>query len=110
MNQIYTIEPYLKGTSWVFNDEARGLQEEPFVSGIPKIIKYYVKSRKKFKLLFSKAQFPDWNLKLQRQRVEFGGAWYFDTETNLEGWLCPALLKYFDKAPVKLFCKIEFIR
>jgi hypothetical protein len=25
----------------------------------------------------------------------------------MEGWLCPALLKYFDAAPMRIFAKFE---
>jgi hypothetical protein len=27
--------------------------------------------------------------------------------TAQEGWLCPALFKYFEKAPEKIYCKAE---
>jgi hypothetical protein len=26
---------------------------------------------------------------------------------GIEGWLCPALFKYFDKAPAELYAKAE---
>ena len=26
---------------------------------------------------------------------------------NMEGWLCPALFKYFDKAPSEIYVKAE---
>jgi hypothetical protein len=28
-------------------------------------------------------------------------------KTGMEGWLCPALLKYFDKAPKKIYVQIK---
>jgi hypothetical protein len=38
-------------------------------------------------------------------RSQYGGAWYgaeVDGRT-MEGWLCPALLKYFPLAPAELY-------
>ena len=39
------------------------------------------------------------------------GSWVFDDEATglieIEGWLCPALLKYFKSAPQRLFAKVE---
>lgn len=106
-NQIYYIEPFKKGDLWVFNDETTGLVEEPFISGIPEIINYYVgKKVSKIGLLFSKAMFPEYTTKLQKKKSEFGGAWYTDYNNGLEGWLCPALFRYFEKAPNRLFVKI----
>lgn len=46
-------------------------------------------------------------MKLEWRRGEFGGNWYFSPEFNLEGWLCPALFKYFDQAPKEIFVKVE---
>jgi hypothetical protein len=36
-----------------------------------------------------------------------GGNWYFCEQLGFEGWLCPALFKYFDKAPPELYGKAE---
>jgi hypothetical protein len=40
-------------------------------------------------------------------KEEYGGNWYRWEAKNLEGWLCPALLKYFPEAPPKFYCKAE---
>jgi hypothetical protein len=37
------------------------------------------------------------------QREQDGGNWYRSLESDLEGWLCPALLMYFYEAPEKLY-------
>lgn len=42
MNQINVIYPRWDGTTWVFTDEAKGLQNEPFVAGIPQMINTYL--------------------------------------------------------------------
>src|SRR3712207_8154527 len=42
-------------------------------------------------------------------RTESGGTWYRDEATKAEGWLCPALFKYFETAPEKIYAKAEAI-
>jgi hypothetical protein len=36
-----------------------------------------------------------------------GGNWYYSRELCIEGWLCPALFKYFDVAPQTIYAKFE---
>jgi NAD(P)-dependent dehydrogenase (short-subunit alcohol dehydrogenase family) len=40
-------------------------------------------------------------------KEEYGGNWYCWEQKNMEGWLCPALFKYFQKSPNKIYCKAE---
>ena len=40
-------------------------------------------------------------------REENGGYWYKVKDFPVEGWLCPALFKYFDDAPESLYIKAE---
>jgi hypothetical protein len=40
-------------------------------------------------------------------REEFGGNWYRTAGGQAEGWLCPALLRYFDGAPDALYVRAE---
>jgi hypothetical protein len=35
------------------------------------------------------------------------GNLYYSKDLNLEGWLCPALLKYFAAAPAELFVQVK---
>ena len=108
MNQINHIKPYKnKNNVWVYTDENRGLKEEPFVCGIPNIINFHVNGSKLFDLYFSSSPFPDHNFRLKRLHPENNGFWYLDPHSDLKGWLCPAMFKYFDKAPPKIYCKIE---
>jgi hypothetical protein len=46
-------------------------------------------------------------LKLDWRREESGGNWYYSDRFKMEGWLCPALLKYFPTAPREIYVKIE---
>jgi hypothetical protein len=36
-----------------------------------------------------------------------GGNWYKSDDPPLEGWLCPALLRYFEQPPAELFIQIK---
>ena len=46
-------------------------------------------------------------MKLEWRREEYGGNRYFLPAFEMEGWLCPALFKYFDKAPKEIYVKAE---
>ena len=111
MNQILVIAPYKRAGTWVFDDPAVGLEAEPFVAGIPEMIDRLVApiegADEGFRCLFSAAPFPGAMVELDRQHEELGGWWYFSPDYNATGWLCPALFKYFDAAPEKLFVRAE---
>ena len=110
-NAMMIIYPYFTDGDWVFDDESAGLRREPFVFGVPEMIDILVKdipsSRSGFKLYFSAAPFPGFSAKLDWVREEFGGNWYCWQARIMEGWLCPALFKYFDAAPKEIYCKAE---
>lgn len=112
-NQIMAIAPYWldKTGTWVFDDPNVDLSQEPFVSGVPEILNFLVKDipdvRSGFRLLFSADPFPGFQKRLAWQREEFGGNWYACDDPPLEGWLGPALSRYFDSAPRELFVKAE---
>lgn len=111
MNSIFVIAPYKYHGSWVFDDPAKGLDKEPFVAGIDTMIDHLVaqipNSDKGFRLLFSPTPFPGYEVQLDWKREEHGGNWYYSDKYQMEGWLCPALFKYFDHAPKQLFGKAE---
>jgi len=108
-NAIRVIFPYKKRGVWMFDDEAVGLREEPFVAGMPEIIEAVVAglpdAGNGFALYFSDQPFPGHQIKLEWQRAEQGGNWYRLAER--EGWLCPAMFKYFALAPSSLYCRAE---
>jgi hypothetical protein len=111
MNSIRIITPYKYEGMWVFDDPAVNLVREPFVAGIDQIIDRLVVSvpgaEQGFRLLFSATPFPGHHASLQWRREESGGNWYFCPQFDMEGWLCPALFKYFDEAPDELYCQAE---
>ena len=111
MNAISVLFPYNHEGMWVFDDPDVGLRREPFILGIDEMITRLVVSipnpEKGFRLLFSTTPFPGHTVKLEWRREEYGGNWYFCPQFGVEGWLCPALFKYFDKAPAELYAKAE---
>ncbi|MBD2496472.1 DUF6717 family protein [Nostoc sp. FACHB-280] len=110
-NSMMVIFPYRHNQTWVFDDERLGLVQEPFVSGVPEMIDILVQGianvDEGFKLLFSASPFPGYQAELTWLREEYNGNWYLWREKSLEGWLCPALFKYFEQAPAKIYCQAE---
>lgn len=111
MNSLFVIAPYRYNGMWVFDDEKVGLVREPFVSGIDVMIDQLVadipNAENGFRLIFSPAPFPGYTVKLEWRRTEYGGNWYYSPRFNMEGWLCPALFKYFKEAPQELYGRTE---
>lgn len=110
-NAIFVIKPYKWEGLWVFDDAKVGLTKEPFVGGADAIIDvataHLPNAQQGFLALFSASSFPDAKLVLTWVREEHSGNVYRWPETGMEGWLCPALLKYFDRPPEKLFIQIR---
>ena len=111
MNTIMIIFPYKIEDIWVFDDEKVGLIQEPFVSGadviLDKLTHHIPNADKGVKLLFSESKFPGFQEELDWVRSEHGGNWYEIKSLNMEGWLCPAMFKYFVDAPKKIFLEIK---
>ena len=113
MNAIIVINPYKDSGLWVFDDERAGLDKEPFVSGADTIIDRAVEAKKipdaekGFRLIFSAGEFPGYDFRLTWVRAGDGGNWYRSDDLKMEGWLCPALFKYFAAAPKEIFAKFE---
>ena len=113
-NSLLDVYPYKYRGTWVFDDERVGLYREPFVLGVPEMIDLLVKdvpnAKKGFRMTFSVFPFPDFAQHIKKTREEFNGNWYKMTEAPyIEGWLCPALFKYFPVAPDDLYVKAEEI-
>src|SRR3954471_14321374 len=102
-NSIFVIKPYRWNGMWVFDDPAVGLVREPFVAGVPAMIERGTKdipdAERGFLAVFSADFFPDATIVLEKVRPEGGGTVYRWAESGQEGWLCPALFRYFETAP-----------
>ena len=60
-----------------------------------------------FTLIFSSTPFPRHQYRLDWRRSEAGGNWYYAEQLDMEGWLCPALVKYFQEAPKALYVQTK---
>ena len=110
-NAILVIAPYWDMGTWVFDDPAVGLHREPFVSGVPEMIDELVQdlpdARRGFRLTFSAMPFPGYQQVVTWVREEDGGHWSHLSDPLREGWLCPALFRYFAEAPPRIYVKAE---
>jgi Family of unknown function (DUF6717) len=110
-NAILVIAPYWYNGTWVFDDEAAGLKREPFVAGVPEMIDVLVKeipdARSGFRLLFAASPFPGYQKKLTWLRGDMGGNYYRLEEPPMEGWICPAMFRYYKTAPKNHYVKAE---
>lgn len=112
-NQLNVIAPYLLEdvNTWVFDDPRVGLVQEPFVSGADLFLSFLSKdiqgADKGFRLIFSADPFPGYQHKVTKVEDEMGGSWYESANPPMRGWLCPALLRYFDKAPREIYVRAE---
>jgi pimeloyl-ACP methyl ester carboxylesterase len=112
-SQIKVIRPYRWEGVWVFDDPAVGLDKEALVAGMPELLEIATERagianpEKGFVVLFSKDPFPTAQVCLERVREEGGGNVYRWPEVGKEGWLCPALFRYFDQAPERLYVEVR---
>ena len=110
-NVLRIINPYWWEGTWVFDDPAVDLVREPFVTGVPEMIDHLVQDipdvRKGFRLIFSDLPFPGVQRELTWLREDMDGNWYAADDPPMEGWLCPALLRYFDSPPKKIYARAE---
>ena len=111
MNALNAIHPYKAEGLWVFDDPGVGLRREPFVSGADTIIDRMVAdlpgAERGFTLVFSARPFPGYQAEFQWRRAEMSGNWYYSPTLDMEGWLCPALFKYFDAAPQRIYAQFK---
>jgi hypothetical protein len=112
-NSITVIKPYQWEGLWVFDDDRVDLCKEPFVAGADTLIDIAIERKgishaeSGFLMLFSASPFPGADLHLEWVREESGGNVYLWRSESREGWLCPALLKYFDRAPADLYVQLK---
>ena len=112
MNAINVISPYKHFGMWVFDDARVGLMQEPFVAGadtlIDRIVIDIADAASGFILIFASAPFPGHKFRFDWLRADNdGGNWYYSDEFGMEGWLCPALFKYFSEAPKHIYVQTK---
>lgn len=104
---------------WAFDDPSKGLINEGLVSGTDKILDTiaarFPNGEDGFVLHFSDEPFEGSELTFEWVKEGTGadiadgisGNWYREPVTGFEGWLCPALFKYFSQAPKHIYVKAE---
>jgi hypothetical protein len=111
MNQINIIAPYKYLDIWVFDDAKKGLVQEAFVGGADTILDTLTSNipdaENGFVLIFSSSEFPGSQYRLAWSREDRSGNIYYSPDLKLEGWLCPALLRYFEQPPAELHIQIK---
>jgi hypothetical protein len=112
MNEINVIAPYkYLDEIWVFDDPKKGLVQEAFVGGTDTILdqltSHIPDAASGFVLLFSGSDFPGSQHSVEWKREERNGNVYYSPQLEVEGWLCPALLRYFERPPEKLFFQVK---
>jgi len=104
---IFTVMPYRYNDEWVFDDSSVDLDKEPFINGADLLIDRLVEdislANHGFLLNFSAMPFDGYSVKLDWHREEGNGNWYHSKKFEMDGWLCPALLKYFIAPPKELY-------
>lgn len=111
-NQIRVIHPYWHEGALVFDDATVGLSKEPFVAGADDALRALAAQvgescEERFTLYFSDEPFPGYQAVAIKTRPEYGGNWYEIEGTGQEGWLCPALYRYYTPAPERLYIQIR---
>ena len=67
---------------------------------IDRIVADITDAASRFILIFASTPFPSHKFRFDWLRADNGGGnWYYSEEFGMEGWLCPALFKYFSEAP-----------
>ena len=111
MNEINVIAPYKHLDMWVFDDPRVGLVQEPFVSGadtmIDRVVAEIPNAEQGFTMVFSGSPFPGHQFRLEWRRSEGSGNWYYSPKLEMEGWLCPALFRYFAEPPLEIYVQVK---
>jgi len=111
LNELHVIAPYKYHGMWVFDDARVGLAQEPFVGGANTIIDVMTQNISNaangFTMVFAADAFPGYQFQFEWRSPQGSGNLYYSSDLQLEGWLCPALLRYFESPPPRLFVQVE---
>tara|TARA_R100001443_G_scaffold114221_2_gene129903 strand:- start:1213 stop:1572 length:360 start_codon:yes stop_codon:yes gene_type:complete len=101
-----TINPYrIGGGMFAFDDPVTGLIREPFIGGANYHLDKFAGNRNDCVIAFSGNEIPDYDVKLKLQDTDKLSGSNYDDQDGRNVWLCPALFKYFETAPKKLYIK-----
>lgn len=120
-NSIHTMRVYRHNNSWVFDNPNVGLVKEPFVAGADEVFDHIAElhcgldtpeDNLYIDIQFASIDFPGRQLWMGWESASLGGNDYrvvdcdFKYLVNHELWLCPALLKYYRRAPENVYMKV----
>lgn len=106
-NSIYTIFPYKEKGVWMFDDEWKGINREPFVAGADTLLDEVCDGKEDIVAIFSQTPFKDFDFYINKVKEDEYGTTYFCEKFDHELWLCPALWVYLIPSPEKIYIKIK---
>jgi hypothetical protein len=106
-NALFTIFPYKKNSTWMFDDETRGLVMEPFVAGADTLLDKVCNGKSEITAIFSPTEFKGYDFYIDKVEGDENGTDYFCEKYQHELWLCPALWAYINPSPSRLYVQIK---
>lgn len=64
-------------------------------------------AEKGFTLVFFDTAFPGHQAAFEWRSEDYEGNWHYSRDLDMEGWLCPAVFKYFAAAPPWLYAPFK---
>lgn len=110
MNSLFVIHPYRFHDQWVFDDQSRQLDKEPFVGGADTLLGRLTDNAEKCSVIFSEKKFPGAHEMIVNAEPAVNGTegtYYYHHQMDHKLWLCPALLKFFSKPPEQIYLQIK---
>ena len=102
---------YQKGQAWMFDDQEKGLIQEPFVGDTTGLIDAFTSvipnAKNGFYLFFADTPFKGYNSRLTHLRTEDGWSEYVLADNKTNAQLCPNLMKYFDSPPRRIYFAVR---
>ncbi len=109
---VKRLDAYKNGEVWLFDDEEKHIEREPFVEGssclISEIQRRNGLSGDTLSITFSDEPLDHDMHELIWKDSRDDDSWnqYYSPILDMYGWLCPVLLVYFDEAPRKLYVSL----
>lgn len=106
------LKAYKEDKEWFFDDASRDVKHEELVEGMPEIIEFFVGDAKEAYIHFDEKWFEGCLAAYLIDDNTSGGVVYeLELEDDfMEAWLCKVFWKYFTKAPLELYVKIEPVK
>lgn len=111
MELIFLIRIYKKFGYWFFDDEKRGLYEQPFGEGFIEFVEFISNKLKAdtIDVIFSDSKFDSFEYVFMFINKSHEKYWY-ESRNGMIGWLSPIMLKYFDEVPRVIYAKFKKVK